>query len=290
VDDAGGVRVAAGEEFEQLLLELVATRSPDGGESETETDVVSIPDINSSPLVSEAGRTILRSANMQALTAVGLMDGETIRGALVCLFRQPRQFDDGTVELHQALARQSALVLSRIRLQHQLESMALYDPLTRLANRNLLGQQLNRALDSARRTKHPLALVFVDLDGFKPVNDRFGHRVGDEVLQSVATRITGAIRSTDIAGRFGGDEFLIISEDIDLEQATTVAERVRNAILLPLDCVPEDLSISASIGIAHYQPDDGSPPPTSDPLVRAADAAMYEAKGRGGNQISSRQA
>ncbi len=283
MNEDGGVRVAAGGEFEQILLELVAARSPD--EQPSGRDFVAVSDIDDSPEISDVAREILRKAKVRSLTAVALSDEEGIRGAFICLFRQPRQFDAGTVELHQALARQSALVLSRIRLQRQLESMALYDRLTGLANRNLISQHVTQVMESMERTHRPLGLLFVDLDGFKAINDQLGHRIGDEVLQAVAGRISDTVRAMDLPGRFGGDEFLIVCESISLDDAQAVAERVRGAVAVPLPGVPAALAISASVGVMHFSPNPDAVAPSPDALVREADAAMYEAKRLGGNRI-----
>ncbi|MBK5937611.1 MULTISPECIES: diguanylate cyclase domain-containing protein [Halorhodospira] len=161
------------------------------------------------------------------------------------------------------------------RSQEQMRHMALHDHLTGLANRALLLDRLEKALEWARRNRESVALLFIDLNHFKPINDEHGHEVGDRVLQELATRLTGAVREVDTVARHGGDEFVILLEGVDSRRA---AERVADNIVASLD-EPVTVNglafpVSLSIGIALY-PEHGS---SADELQRVADDAMYAAK------------
>jgi diguanylate cyclase (GGDEF)-like protein len=220
----------------------------------------------------------MRDARIDALTAVPLLDGSETMGVLVCTFGRERRFDDDAVALLTALALQASLALARLRLQGLLEQMALHDPLTGLANRQLLHDQADRARAAAERSGRPLSVVFFDLDGFKAVNDRLGHRAGDVLLTEVASGLRGAVRSADFAARFGGDEFVVVCEDADADGAALVAERIREAVGA-LD------GITASIGVATLA-EPGAARITTDEVLERADAAMYESKKAGGDRVT----
>jgi len=165
------------------------------------------------------------------------------------------------------------------RRTEQLRHQALHDPLTRLPNRALLVDRLEHALARARRNGSALAAMMLDLDGFKKINDTYGHGVGDQLLCGVAQRLSGVLRDSDTVGRLGGDEFVIIVEDgspgIDSEM---IAERIRAVLAEPFELgPPSDLTVTtrASIGIAQGLR------ATGDELLRDADVALYEAKGAG---------
>jgi diguanylate cyclase (GGDEF)-like protein len=163
-------------------------------------------------------------------------------------------------------------------LEERLRHQALHDPLTGLANRALLASHLETALARARRHGRHLAVLLVDLDGFKFLNDRMGHSQGDLVLVEVADRLRLQIRPTDTVARLGGDEFAVLLEEIDEpESAVTVARRIRRAIEEPMDLDGRELQVRGSVGVAVS--DAGKEP--VDELLRNADVAMYAAKTRG---------
>ena len=169
-------------------------------------------------------------------------------------------------------------VTERRRMEAALEHRALHDPLTNLANRSLFFDRLHQAIHSARRQGAQLAVVMLDLDGFKSVNDAYGHAAGDEVLKIVATRLSEGLRAEDTAARIGGDEFAwilphvagrravnrMVHKRLDAAQESIVVERKR-------------VDVGVSAGVALY-PDDGR---DADTLVRHADAAMYAVKRNG---------
>ncbi|MEO6929153.1 MAG: diguanylate cyclase [Casimicrobiaceae bacterium] len=166
--------------------------------------------------------------------------------------------------------------------QQKLEELASYDTLTGLPNRRLLQERLDRAVVRAHRNKGPMALMFIDLDGFKQVNDTLGHDVGDMLLCQVAARLEKCIRGSDSISRYGGDEFAIVLEDASLpDDAVLIGERIVASLVEPFHLNGHRVSTAASIGIAIY-PQDGSDAAT---LLKNADIAMYEAKRGGRNRF-----
>jgi diguanylate cyclase (GGDEF)-like protein/PAS domain S-box-containing protein len=163
----------------------------------------------------------------------------------------------------------------------KLEQLASFDTLTGLPSRRLLLDRLEQAVHRAQRSNHGLAVMFVDLDGFKAVNDTYGHDVGDKLLRETAERLQRCIRLSDSIGRLGGDEFAIVLEDARIPaDAACVGERIIEALALPLVVDGENLTIAASVGIAIY-PNDGTDSAT---LLKHADVAMYSAKQAGRNR------
>ncbi len=159
--------------------------------------------------------------------------------------------------------------------EKRIRKMALEDSLTGLANRNLLKKSLDNSLKNARRHGNPLAVMFLDLDMFKPVNDLYGHGVGDELLKVVAARLEDAARETDIVARLGGDEFSIICTNLENERSVlTIAERILGSIQEPVQINNKILQIGTSIGISFYPADSEDP----EELFRMADVALYKAK------------
>lgn len=171
----------------------------------------------------------------------------------------------------------------RIQMENQVRELAFYDPLTGLPNRRLALERLSQQMARARRGKTRLALLYIDLDKFKPINDELGHEVGDWLLQAVAQRIQGCLRATDTASRMGGDEFVVLLPDLPAtEAAMTVSEKIRHALAQEFVTAHGiGLSISSSIGVAFY-PDHGA---TEKDLMGLGDEAMYSAKRGGGNAV-----
>ena len=161
------------------------------------------------------------------------------------------------------------------RAQH----LAYYDALTDLPNRTLFWDRLHQALSQEKREKGRLAVMFIDLDRFKPVNDRYGHEVGDLLLKEVARRLSRCVRESDTVSRLGGDEFAVLLQVIEVfSDAGNVAKKIVREMDRPFEISGFSLSVSASIGIALY-PDHGE---TAEALMKYADSAMYRAKGTGG--------
>jgi diguanylate cyclase len=172
------------------------------------------------------------------------------------------------------------LALSLQAANEQLRNIALFDNLTGLPNRLLLEDRLNQAVVHSDRTNRPFALLFVDLDRFKPVNDSYGHRVGDFLLQAVARRLACALRKADTVARIGGDEFIVLLEDlVQPTDAAVIGKKILADLANPFGILGHQLFISCSIGISVY-PKHGKDIAT---LMTNADAAMYVAKQQGRN-------
>ncbi len=176
-------------------------------------------------------------------------------------------------------------ISERRRGEEQLAYLAYHDPLTGLPNRVLVEEQLDFALARARRADTVVALLFIDLDDFKAVNDRLGHAAGDQLLAAVATRLRGVLRDTDVLARQGGDEFLVLIADLEHEPvhaAEAVGAKLHEALSEPFVVAGAELRIAASIGVSVY-PDDAA---DTEALLRHADAAMYRAKRAGSGQVA----
>lgn len=169
-------------------------------------------------------------------------------------------------------------ITERKRSEERISYQAYHDLLTRLPNRLLFADRMTQALAHATRSKTRIAVIFIDLDSFKEINDTYGHTVGDRILQQVAGSILKCIRAEDTVSRFGGDEFsLLLVNMTSLEDATVVAEKILAAVRMPWTVDGHDIRLSASMGIALY-PEGGE---TIDALLHSADIAMYHAKGAG---------
>ena len=163
-----------------------------------------------------------------------------------------------------------------------LERQALHDPLTKLPNRLLLMDRARQAVARLRRSNGPIALLFIDLDRFKAINDSLGHAVGDHLLISVAERLAEMLRDSDTVARLGGDEFVILAEDLDSDaEALAVAERVLHALEEPFRVGSAEVSMLASVGVSITH----DPAAEPEDLLREADVAMYRAKGSGGHNL-----
>ena len=168
-------------------------------------------------------------------------------------------------------------VTERRRAEEQLAFQALHDPLTGLGNRRLFEDRMTHALARARRSAGTTALLYLDLDRFKAVNDALGHDVGDQVLVSVGRRVQPLLRSSDTFARMGGDEFVLLLEDLsEPDEASRVADRIQAELERPADTTAGPVQVSVSIGIAHVRGDES---PAA--LLGMADAAMYQAKAAG---------
>jgi diguanylate cyclase (GGDEF)-like protein len=193
-----------------------------------------------------------------------------------------------TAELARANQGLEAEIVERRLSDQRVTHMAHHDALTALPNRTLLTDRVEQAIARAGRSGNKVALLFLDLDRFKNVNDSLGHGVGDQLLQAVATRLTTCLRTEDTAARLGGDEFIIsLPEVVDGAEPARVAARILAELARPFDVAGHQLPAEVSIGISVY-PDDGA---NAQTLLRNADTAMYHAKesGRGNFQFFSQQ-
>jgi len=239
--------------------------------------------------VIESGEPVLAtaSADAGARTApdpqaghwlgIPLVASQAVIGALVVHDRaDERGYTGEDRELLQFVSTQIATAIERKRAEERLHHMARHDPLTDLPNRLLFHDRLDMALRRARRDGEFLALLYLDLNEFKEVNDTFGHEAGDQLLREIARRLTGCIRASDTAGRMGGDEFTVLMPNVSGQDCVpVVVEKIRDLLAQPFDLDGHTVAVSASIGSALY-PVHGE---NRDQLFRHADAAMYADKG-----------
>jgi diguanylate cyclase (GGDEF)-like protein len=225
----------------------------------------------------------LTGGRLRASMAAPVHDGGTVTGGLlVGSFGPDRCYAEADVQTLRAFAEHASLALTDANTVDRMYQ-AFHDSLTGLASRGLFLERLTQQLGTAEREDRRVALLFLDLDRFKTINDTLGHAAGDELLVATAHRLAGQLRSTDVAARFGGDEFAIMLYGVSsLVDASVVAERIIRALGEPMIISGRQLRINASIGIALSTP--GMPDPAE--LMRRADIAMYQAKrnGRGGYQ------
>ena len=174
------------------------------------------------------------------------------------------------------------------RLRHNVQlslEMAITDQLTGLHNRRYMSRHLDTLIASAERAERPIAFLIMDIDHFKAVNDTYGHDSGDEVLREFASRISANVRGIDLACRYGGEEFVVVMPDTDVDFAATVAERLRRSVEsvpFAISREPHNLNITISIGIAASE-ESGD---TADALLHRADKALYRAKREGRNRVT----
>jgi diguanylate cyclase (GGDEF)-like protein/PAS domain S-box-containing protein len=171
-------------------------------------------------------------------------------------------------------------ITERKRAEERIQYLATHDALTGLPNRLMFSQLLSHAIQSAQRNKRQLAVFFIDLDRFKTINDTLGHEAGDQLLQEIAMRFKQSLRAADVVGRPGGDEFIILIEEVnELSQVVTVAHKILTAAIKPIVLLGEECRVTASIGISIY-PKDGE---DEQSLMKNAGIAMYLAKEEGKN-------
>jgi diguanylate cyclase (GGDEF)-like protein len=274
--DDGGFELAAGVSPIVDLVPLSALRpAPESIHRGRFIGLSSLEEaMDFSPEVADA----LLATRLEAMTAIPLIGAAGPIGVLTCFYGRGRRFDDDFAQLQTALALQAAQVFAGLRLQAELQHAALHDLLTGLANRALLQERMDEAIAAASRTEEPLSVLFLDLDGFKAVNDYLGHTIGDSVLREVASRLRAEVRASDVVGRFGGDEFIVLCPDTGETDAVGIAERIRAAVGRPFAGVLPQFPVTVSIGIAVHA---GGEPRTADAMFTAADEAMYRSKNAG---------
>jgi diguanylate cyclase (GGDEF)-like protein/PAS domain S-box-containing protein len=219
----------------------------------------------------------LRELGARSAVSVTIEGSAGPFGVLGAMAMRPRSYAPGDLDYLQALANVLADALERQAVEDRIRHRALHDPLTGLPNRTLFLDRLEHALARLERRGALAAILFLDLDRFKLINDTLGHQVGDELLAAAAPRIRQAVRLSDTVARFGGDEFGILVEDIGDERAAIeMAERIASVFTRPFLLAGSERFVTTSIGIALAR---GGELP--DDLIRDADAAMYRAKERG---------
>ncbi len=245
---------------------------PDGADVRQFNLAEHVPEGVGSVLADEVGPSLRRSGSWTGELPLARPDGAVIPHLAQIMAHRD---ESGAPEFYSAMLHD---ISDRKAFEHRLAHQATHDPLTGLPNRSLLLERLGVAIARARRNGRRIAVLFLDLDHFKVVNDSLGHGLGDRLLVAIASRLQAALRPTDTIARFGGDEFVVLCEDLtNLGDATAIADRVNEAISGPFVVDDAEVFVGVSIGIAY--PDD----PDVDPetLIRDADAAMYQAKERG---------
>ena len=234
-----------------------------------------------------AGTVLSRDGRRsESIVCTPILDGDAVLGVLSVQSYTPDAYGPADVEVLEAVAALAATALQNLRLVRQLRAseaalarQAHHDPLTGLANRALFRERVERALGRAATAPGRVAVLFLDLDDFKTVNDSLGHAAGDQLLVEVAARLLNATRGADTVARLGGDEFAVLLENArDDADTQIVARRILSALSAPVELArtAAALSVGASIGVARARAGDGP-----DELIRNADVAMYMAKGRG---------
>ncbi len=215
--------------------------------------------------------------------AVPLIADGMIIGVFNAESVQPHAFNDEHVQTLTVIARQAAEVIRSAQLLQETRRLAVTDALTGLFNRRHFNQQLEENVSRAARYDEPLALIFLDVDHFKSVNDRFGHHAGDRCLQALARTLRENVRDSDQIARIGGEEFAVLLIRADRELALSIAERLRDRIddLIIEEDPPLPVHLTASLGIAFFR-EDGDDPRS---LMRSADRALYTAKRLGRNRV-----
>ena len=213
--------------------------------------------------------------------SVPIHTGDRVHGALVAASSKEGAFGDEEGSFLQAVANVLAIGFSRLHLEEQMRQQALHDPLTGLANRTLCRDRILHALAVSEREGGNAAVLFVDVDNFKRVNDVFGHAAGDQLLIALGRRMVSAVRPADTVARLGGDEFVVVCEAVDERTALALGWRVAAAVQEPLTAAGTEHQLAASIGIA-LGAGTGTDP---DVLIGHADAAAYRAKERGTGRV-----
>lgn len=195
-------------------------------------------------------------------------------------FETPTAYDEEDLLIGQIFAQHAGTLWQRFRLERRLEHLAFYDALTGLPNRSLLYERLGQAL-RARHREHPLAVMILDLDNFKDVNDTFGHDADDELLGAVAERLSGVLRQDDTLARWGGDEFVVVAEIVRRESAAQVATRILNALERSFLIQAGEVRVRASLGVETVTTHNLSL--DANEVIKRADIALYQAKTLGRN-------
>jgi diguanylate cyclase (GGDEF)-like protein/PAS domain S-box-containing protein len=230
-------------------------------------------------------RDMAGQLGVQSIWCAPIRSGEgALLGMITCAFRDAQSPGKEDHELLEMAQRLGAVCMEHRQMAAQIAFQAQHDTLTQLPNRALLNERLELAIARALRRDEHIALLFIDLDGFKQVNDSLGHAVGDELLRSITDRLGRGIRSGDTLARIGGDEFALLLPDLTTtSDAARIAEGMLNLFQTPFALEDHEVYLTASIGIAIF-PNDGSDAAT---LLQHSDTAMYRAKHSGKNTFSS---
>ena len=266
----------------QLTIER--TRCPQLFAALKETRTYAVTDSERDSRAGELKDTYLKSSKVTAVLGAPFRQGYKVRGVIFHEYAEgPREWTRDEGSFASSLADFVALAITaydRRQAEDKLRQLANYDRLTGLPNRSLFMDRMAQTLTKAHRTDQRVAMLFIDVDRFKGINDSLGHHSGDLVLRTIGKRLLNCIRASDTVARLGGDEFTIILEDCqNIDVITTICERILEAVVEPIPLGQTEANLTCSIGISLF-PNDGK---DVEVLLQNADSAMYKAKERGRN-------
>jgi diguanylate cyclase (GGDEF)-like protein len=239
--------------------------------------MVIVSNIQSDPLWA-AYRHIAKDYGLGACWSTPIFDSQQrVVGTFAVYYREPRSPSPDHRRLVEMATHTASIAIERAQAGQRIEHLAYYDALTELPNRSLFHDRVSQVLTRAERDGKEMAILFIDLDRFKTINDSLGHDSGDRLLQAVAQRMSGCLREADTISRLGGDEFVVLLPETGAQGAAHVAQNILERAVGPYDIAGNQLSITSSIGISLY-PHDGADVET---LIKNADTAMYHAKDNG---------
>jgi diguanylate cyclase (GGDEF)-like protein len=269
----------------QLVVRTVVAR----GMSELQAEPIRCADDHPVMQVMESGRLLLRESaelpfpwarDVRRAALVPVRTDDKVCGVLCICCKHMAAFGPEEINFLQATSSVLSTALQRIESEARLAYLAQFDPLTDLPNRALLADRFSQMIVQAKRRNSPLAVLFIDLDEFKAVNDTLGHAGGDGLLKHIAMRLQAAVRTGDTVARISGDEFVIVlNELVRPEDAALIAQKIIDGLSTPVEVDGKEVFVTASVGIAAF-PADGT---DAETLIGAADAAMYRAKQAGRN-------
>ena len=273
-----------GEHSTQSRTSIEKDECPELFEELHQSRAIPIPDIRRDVRLSKLWHYYFKARNVNAALFVPFRHGYKVRGVVFHEWTgETRHWTAEEMNYASALADFMALALSaadRKQAEEEMRRLANYDHLTGLPNRTLFMDRMEQALARARRSRHPMALLFIDVDRFKSVNDSLGHNVGDQLLYQIGQRLLECVRTSDTVARLGGDEFTVIVEDcLETQAVTLTCERILASLSESMLLEGTEVNLGASIGVSMY-PSDGT---TVQALLQNADSAMYKAKERGRN-------
>ncbi|EJL92624.1 PAS domain S-box/diguanylate cyclase (GGDEF) domain-containing protein [Herbaspirillum sp. CF444] len=287
VDDQGLLHPVAGPQLPEAYNQAIegvpiGPKVGSCGTAAFRAEPVEVVDIANDPLWEDYRHLVLPMGLESCWsTPIKSADGRVI-GTLAFYYHGKRHADAFHHRLVDVSLHLCALALEREETRSRIHQLAFYDSLTGLPNRSLLMVKANQAIANAARTRVPLAVLFIDLDRFKQINDSLGHQAGDELLRTVAARLQIEARKSDIVGRLSGDEFVIVLSQCDLHRVTDVVKRIQANLSQPCHIAGVALTPLASIGIALF-PDNGD---TIEILLHRADMAMYQTKEKNRGRFS----